>query len=753
MKKKEWIWLLFLFLLVIIFWMPLLKPGNAPFLRDLSSEIVPKRGFESQSRGWPLWDRFSFLGMPYAANPQSEAFYPGNIFYFFMAPERALVFYIVFHHLLFILTLYPALRRLGMDRASGLVATLGFGFGGYFISLSLLVVLLSTFSWLPLLMIFLSRAMKQNWLANSLLLGMVVCIQVLAGELEIAGQTWVLALFAVAFSIRPGQRAADFTRLLLAMALALATAVVLSAPQLALTWEMIPLSNRASGVPLSESLVWSLQPYALKSLVIPNYLLPVSESRPVLHWGLGFFSGYGYLLSIYLGVTLLLLALFAFSQPGKIQPWFWLGMAVLGILMAMGETLPLYKFFHQHLPGFSLFRIPQKFILFTSFSLAMLAGWGTQNLARIRLPGPKFAGLLILCGAALALTLFIYPLKVSELGNQYEQVVHYLMLRSVFRIASLALFLLAAIFLLGPRDRRLTAVVLGILVFADLYLAHARLNLPVARDFYQPNNYVRLLLAREAKRVLPVRLVSLLPDRKEMIMQRVMDPIQFFTGIKNTLEPFWAMHYGMNDVRAVASFYLEDSVRFRELRIDKGPAWGKLVMARAGVYYLYAKNSGFHPLAGVFPRALVFYHAQAVPDRDELSLIWSDPNFPARNVLLLETEEPIAPARGLLMSEPARVVEYKNELVKVEVEAREAGWLLLLDSYYPGWRAEVDGTAAEIYRANGFFRAVRVPAGRHKVVFDFHPGNFYRGLAVSGLGFLVWVGMMLFCFRIRRSSR
>jgi hypothetical protein len=744
MKKREWLWILFLLALGLIFWRPLLQPGMAPFLRDLSSEIIPKRGFWAASGGFALWDRLSYLGMPFAANPQSEAFYPANIIFLLLRPERAAVFYIVIHHLFFLATLYPALRRLGFSSGASLVATMGFGFGGYLISLTLLVVLLSTFVWFPLVLILLTSAMEKRWLRASLWLGLVVAVQILAGEVEIAGQSWMLALCAAAFSPNARNWRKDLPRLLGAMLIGLAIGLVLTLPQTLLSFEMIPLSNRAHGESVADALIWSLKPYALKSFLVPNYLLPLYPNRTVVHWGLGFFSGYGYLLSFYLGCALLGLSLFAFARPQKRQLWVWLAIAAFGVLLAMGEDIPVYKFFHQHLPGFKLFRIPQKFILFTAFSVSMLAGLGFEELRRLKLSRPKLSALLLLCGAVAILMLIAYPLKLSELGNQYEQVEHYLLLRSIFRVCGLFLVMLGLMFLLGNRSQGLEAALLSLAIFSDLYLAHHRLNERVALDFFKPNPYIRGLEVSEKDRVVPVRILSVIPDVHEMILQRVMDPIAFYTGIRNIMEPFWAMYYGFNDVRAVASFYLSDFMPFSSMIFRGGVNWERMALARASVEYFYKRDAGFEKIYGVFPRAAVFYQVRSVSGLEEMELLWSDPNFPASIVLAVEGQSGMARSgSGLLRSDPARIEEYANQKVVIAAEAKQDGWLLLLDSYYPGWTATVDGKPAPIYRADGFFRAVPVPAGRHLVTFRYFPGFFWKSAIFSGFCLLLLAAFLI----------
>ncbi len=69
----------------------------------------------------------------------------------------------------------------------------------------------------------------------------------------------------------------------------------------------------------------------------------------------------------------------------------------------------------------------------------------------------------------------------------------------------------------------------------------------------------------------------------------------------------------------------------------------------------------------------------------------------------------------------------------MEVVADAPGWLLLLDSWYPGWRVEVDGAPARLRRADYDFRAVAVRGGRSTVRFYYAPLSFRLGLALAAL--------------------
>lgn len=77
------------------------------------------------------------------------------------------------------------------------------------------------------------------------------------------------------------------------------------------------------------------------------------------------------------------------------------------------------------------------------------------------------------------------------------------------------------------------------------------------------------------------------------------------------------------------------------------------------------------------------------------------------------------------------MIDYGADRIVCEVEAPTDGYLVLLDSYYPGWKARVDGADAPVLRANYAFRGAAVPAGTHRVEFRYRPTSFYAGLGIS----------------------
>ena len=71
------------------------------------------------------------------------------------------------------------------------------------------------------------------------------------------------------------------------------------------------------------------------------------------------------------------------------------------------------------------------------------------------------------------------------------------------------------------------------------------------------------------------------------------------------------------------------------------------------------------------------------------------------------------------------------------------GYLVLSDSYFPGWEARVDGRPARILCANYLVRAVALAAGRHQVVFSYRPWPWRIGSKFSLVSGLLLLGMAL----------
>ena len=77
--------------------------------------------------------------------------------------------------------------------------------------------------------------------------------------------------------------------------------------------------------------------------------------------------------------------------------------------------------------------------------------------------------------------------------------------------------------------------------------------------------------------------------------------------------------------------------------------------------------------------------------------------------------------------------------VTLETNGSVPTLLILRDQLTPGWRATLDGNPVPIQRQEEtqIFRVVKVPEGRHTVVFHYEPASFRLGLYLACLSLLL----------------
>jgi len=132
------------------------------------------------------------------------------------------------------------------------------------------------------------------------------------------------------------------------------------------------------------------------------------------------------------------------------------------------------------------------------------------------------------------------------------------------------------------------------------------------------------------------------------------------------------------------------------------------------------------------PRASVLFDYRVAGTEEAVMTAMRDSTWDHRATVILEKPPslPVTPGAG---SATARVTEFENNRIAIDVGTPANGILLLAEVWYPGWIAAVDGQPAEILRADYSLRAVAVPAGQHHVVVTFaHPPFILGGWITAG---------------------
>jgi Bacterial membrane protein YfhO len=151
------------------------------------------------------------------------------------------------------------------------------------------------------------------------------------------------------------------------------------------------------------------------------------------------------------------------------------------------------------------------------------------------------------------------------------------------------------------------------------------------------------------------------------------------------------------------------------------------------------------------PRAFLVDRQVVAPSATAARDTVTAPTFPARSVAVTESQLP-----GLAVGETgasdagdARIDSYGDERVVVRTDASRPALLVLTDSWFPGWKATVDGDEVPIHRVDYLIRGVPVPAGAHRVEFRYEPASWRAGWIVSLIALLVIAGALALGLRRR----
>jgi Bacterial membrane protein YfhO len=736
---------LLLFLLGPVAYHRALTPGWLIADWDLLLDVLPYRTYLASAwqhgRWLPLWNPHIYLGAPYLANSLASALYVPNLLVALLPVPAALNWQVALHTGLAGAGMYLyALHGLCLRRTGSAVAGLVYMLGAFMVSHTGQLNQLNAMAWTPWLMLAADRAALEPRPVRLAALAGVVAMVIAAGHTQYAyfslllgGIAAAVRLRGIAVRRRRWVRSAR-TALLLCGGVALGVAMV--ALQLAATLELVGYSVRSGGLPLAEAGSFSLPFSGFLSDFLPDY---TGEHRAEFAGSVGAAV-----------LPLIALALTARWRRPQVGLWALLGLAAVAV--AFGPKARVYDLFHALLPGFDLFRVPARALLFTIIAAAVLAGHGTRTVQQMALAWrrPRWRpAILRAASAAIALTglIILTPLLALLAGNPQHGLFRAfrpvqpenLWLMAGF--ATIAITIAAA----GVLARRSALGLLPLVVLADLVAlaGHTYAMNPLPDQLVQTATVTAGLFGGDLNQRYLV-LVPANPTRQPA------------SPIPADLNPYDRARY--------ASFLLQFESASPDLSM------------RVGSLDADGYGGGVLPIRSYveFRSSLLPPNSPNTPDYTDRALsqrIWdatwlqragvgmvitedgADPNPPGSPTLApvdragwLVAWRPggARPTRAHMEDgRPALVVSDTGERVVVRLPGGGSGRLVLTDTYYPGWSASVDGQPAEVEQYDGYVRAVRVPSGAREVVFEYHPRWLVPAAAITGGAVLLTVALAL----------
>ncbi len=748
-----------------------------------------------QSRQLPLWNPYILSGLPFLAAGQQSALYPLSAIFYVIPLARAYGYFTVLQLLLGGMFMYFFCRTIGLRRFGSIVAAITFTFSGFMIVSVVHPMIIAAASWLPLLLGVIERIVRTQeplirgetprlvsylpWIG----LGTVaVGLQFLAGHVEIAYYVLLVSAFyalcRLAMLWRQTHNSVQVGKLALGIVLMVGLGLGLAAVQVVPLFEVVTQNFRQESATYRQVIGWAYRWRRLLAFLIPDFFgnpahhsyfdvlsrqtitaLQNAEGQSIntIYWDAKNYVEGG----SYAGLLPLLLALVAVLKARSKYVWIFLSLAVVSLLFVFGT--PFYALLYYLLPGIEQLHSPFRWIFPYTLSVSVLAGSGASWLAdqrgRIKSRLPDIAGGLALLGGMLGIAVLGVSLVMPEPFIALAQ-------RAVdslaqapeafasgrafycYQFRNLLIFFLALLgsgltLLLSRTRLRLAGIPiwqgLAVLVLvAELFVIGSGFNPrsdPTILDFEPP-------------------LVAFLRQDTELWR---------FTTYRadKAMNANAGMLFNLSDVRGYDSIISRQYVEFMQLIEPQGELLYNRIAPLSqrsslesplldllnvkyvltaetidspGYTLVYDGELRIYRNEDYLPRAFVVFSSQVVPDdaaREE-ALRHLDP----RQNVVLEEPAPFPSNDDSRDWQPVSAIRYELNEVTVEVNLPVAGYLVLADNWFVGWKAYdtqrgQDERELTLYRADGTFRAVALEPGQHSVRFKYTPNSVKLGLFIS----------------------
>jgi hypothetical protein len=736
---------------------PVWLAGKALYWGTPSTQFIPWwwQAWQSLQAGeWPLWNPLVGMGAPLMANYQSAIFYPPNWLYFGLAALGGLPWMAWGQAILLAAHLAWAgwgmlnlLKRLGLGELGQTVGALAFGMSGYLVARAHFLSINAAVAWLPWILLAAFELVQEPKSRRAVLkLALCLGLQWLAGHAQIAWYSLLFTIAWTAFWAWQQGSGRNFALVALRFAAAGAIAFGLAAVQLIPTAEYLLQSQRAAQVGSELAMTYSLWPWRLITLVAPNFFGNPAQGTA---WGYGNYWED----AMYVGLLPLLIAvamIFALRRvrENKSLIIFLSGAVLVSFVLALGKNTPIFPWLYEFVPTFDMFQGPTRFSLWAVFALAVLAALGVERWRRPMRRGLYWSRLAAAGAGAIALGAGL----ASMLGAAGRVEIEPTFIAASVSAAVVALG--AAMLNLQAPQKKLGSAhwkwLVALLLAADLLYAGWGLNPGGTIDVYKEDAGLHAALREElgtGRLYLPAADEEVL--KFDYLFQFADFDAEDPRGIRATLLPNIGILDGIASANNFDPLVPARYENWIAVLNDASAETQAAMLARMNVSVIETviPNEGasvlFTPVA-TLPRARWVNCALGVEDGERALDLVRSGEYAAEEIVIIEGSMDELCGTGELGL--VEIAASSANRVLVNANAPGGGWLVLADTFYPGWHAYANGNELPIYAADGLFRAVPLAAGESSIEFVYKPLSFNAGLVLS---LVTWPAMLLFWRRER----
>jgi hypothetical protein len=660
-------------------------------------------------------------------------------------------------------------RRLRATPVSACIVALAWALSGYLTSQWTAGLRLHAAAWIPwaavgqLALLDSLRAGSRRWRLGVVKAALPTACALLMGEpfLALMGVGFALALLVAVHGLerRANPALPRFSRRFAgAVALALLLAGGAGSVAVAPAHALMTANRRSEPFSRAEAEVYSLHPLRFIEFAAPGSMGDAYGEYPAGRWVGERADGLPLSYSVYMGASVLALALAAFRR-GRPLVFVLAGLGGCALLLALGRHLPVHAVVRRLVFPFSFMRSPEKYTVLAVLGLALLAGEGSRRVLSGEAQPWRRTGILLggMVGFGIVVP-FAFPFPWSG------YMVHGLRHGAVAVLAVLGVQVLAA------RGSRLAPALLLATVALDLAAACWPLQdfVPRALAVDQPQA-AQTIVANYAGHVEPPRLF-----RSETVTRTVMawtpatNHAQGEARLLQTLVNNTANAWGIAMVpgydaatpsqlmRAWTAGKADRLAALRLFGVDYAllPVFDPHAapVARAGLQPLLDPLPGarLYRVTDTLPRVFLAAHAEVVPDEVALARLF-EPTVVAGESAWLAPDANVhgvfAPAGR---AGTCRLESFDNQRVEAHCDAEQPGLAVFSEQYDKGWSATVDGQPVRVLRANLSMRALWLEPGAHRIVMRYSPPGLRAGAVLTVVSLL---SLLALAFAHRRNPR
>ncbi|MFH1612340.1 MAG: YfhO family protein [bacterium] len=631
-----------------------------------------------------LWNPYILGGIPSIANIQTTYFYFLNFLLFFFSSIQVTQLYLIFHIFIGAIGMYFLGKILKFSLFGCLISSIIFVCSGFFvwnINGGYLLIIAAS-AWIPLIFYLTELFLKEKKILHPILISCLIAFQIIL-VIQIAFYTILILFLYLLFHIFFIEKQKNISKnIFFGFLMILFLPILLLAIQFLPTMEILSHLLRGSGSNNFEySTAYSLHPKELIYLIFPEKFHFGQNTNFFLYnqiflWTRGNYIG--------LSVFLLSIIGFFFSITKKNKQMIFFSLLVFfSFLFAMGKYTPFFKIIYSICPPISIFRIPGRMLVFFTFSIAILSGYGfslffekfffkNKQLWKIIVVIIIFLNLFILGGKKNNSSL----INIQKLTSKTKNITQFLQKdKDIFRIVE------------------------------------------NNKEYFQNASIIYKMES--------IKGYALLVSKRYA---------EFISVINNAPIKSIDINFLNNTITCFSS-HLLSLLNIKYVITDKpieNQNW--LLVFKSGITKIY-KNKFF------LPRVFLTSQAKIIDSNKVLEEIKKD-SFDYRKCVILEENFNIKKLEnceilGIKIPGIIKNIKYKNGNMNFETNIKHPCFLVISENNFPGWQIFVNGKKQKIFKANYIMQAIFLDKGNHQIKVIYNPISLKIGAFISIITLLI----------------